>query len=122
MMPNKRILIVEDDANIRDVLKLALEFEGYEVVSAKNGKEGLDLLLPTDPGLILLDLMMPIMNGWEFVERLKEKNLFSKYPVVVVSAYSERAKVIDCKDFVLKPLELEDLLKSVKENFGVGQE
>lgn len=120
-MSIKKILIVEDDANIRDVLKLALEFEGYEVVSAKNGKEGLDLLLPTDPGLILLDLMMPVMNGWEFVEQLKQKNLFAKYPVIVVSAYSERAKAIDCKDFVLKPLELEHLLNSVKENYGTGE-
>jgi CheY-like chemotaxis protein len=120
-MSQKKILVIEDDANIRDVLKLALEFEGYEVVSAKNGKEGLDLLEETDPGLILLDLMMPVMNGWEFVDHLKEKNLFEKYPVVVVSAYSERAKSIDCRDFVLKPLELEDLLSSVKENFDRGR-
>ena len=117
-MADNKILIVEDDANIRDVLKLSLEFEGYEVVSAKNGKEGLELLNTTDPGLILLDLMMPVMNGWEFVDQLKEKNLFSKYPIVVVSAYSERAKVIDCHDFVLKPLELEELLLSVKKHFG----
>jgi two-component system response regulator MprA len=120
-MSNKKILIVEDDANIRDVLKLALEFEGYEVVTAKNGKEGLDLLAETDPGLILLDLMMPIMNGWEFVDHLKEKNLYAKYPVIVVSAYSERAKIIECRDFVQKPLELEELLTSVKTHYGAGQ-
>lgn len=119
-MTKKRILVVEDDANIRDVLKLALEFEGYEVTSAKNGKEGLDLLSKINPGLILLDLMMPVMNGWEFVEHLKNENLYQKYPVIVVSAYSERAKAIDCKDFVLKPLELEDLLESVKKNYGTG--
>lgn len=121
-MENKRILVIEDDANIRDVLKLSLEFEGYKVVCAKNGKEGVELLASTDPGLILLDLMMPVMNGWEFVDYLKEKNLFSKYPVIVVSAYSERAKAIDCKDFVLKPLELEDLLLSVKKHFGTANE
>lgn len=120
-MTKKRILVIEDDANIRDVLKLALEFEGYEVTCAKNGKEGLEILAKTNPGLILLDLMMPIMNGWEFVDQLKRENLFEKYPVIVVSAYSERAKVIDCKDFVLKPLELEDLLKSVKIHYGTGE-
>jgi CheY-like chemotaxis protein len=119
-MANKRILIIEDDANIRDVLRLALQFEGYEVVSAKNGKEGVELLASTNPGLILLDLMMPVMNGWEFVDYLKNENLFNKYPVVVVSAYSERAKAIDCRDFVLKPLELEDLLISVNKHFGTG--
>lgn len=119
-MTKKRILVVEDDANIRDVLKLALEFEGYEVTSARNGKEGLELLAQTNPGLILLDLMMPVMNGWEFVDHLKKEHLFQKYPVIIVSAYSERAKDIDCKDFVLKPLELEDLLESVKKHFGTG--
>lgn len=119
-MTKKRILIVEDDASIRDVLKLALEFEGYEVAIAKNGKEGLEMLSQTNPGLILLDLMMPVMNGWEFVEHLKNENLFKKYPVIVVSAYSERAKAIDCKDFVMKPLELEQLLESVKKNYGTG--
>lgn len=117
-MSEKRVLVIEDDANIRDVLKLALNFEGYEVMTAKNGKEGLDALENnTRPGLILLDLMMPIMNGWEFVEALKERKQYSNIPVVVVSAYSERAKVIDCTDFVTKPLELETLLNSVKKHF-----
>jgi two-component system response regulator CpxR len=116
-MENK-ILIIEDDANIRDVLKLALNFEGYDVVTAKNGKEGLEILeKDAPPGLILLDLMMPVMNGWEFVEALKDRRIFSKVPIVVVSAYSERAKVIDCTDFVLKPLDLDTLLNSVKKHF-----
>jgi CheY-like chemotaxis protein len=120
-METKTILVIEDDANIRDVLKLALNFEGYEVLSAKNGKEGLEVLENNSaPGLILLDLMMPIMNGWEFVEALKNRNIFNKIPIVVVSAYSERAKVIDCTDFVVKPLELEVLLNAVNKNFKVA--
>lgn len=117
-MSKKCVLVIEDDANIRDVLKLALNFEGYEVITAKNGREGLDALQgQTKPGLILLDLMMPVMNGWEFVDELKERKTFNDIPIVVVSAYSERAKAIDCTDFVVKPLELETLLTSVNKNY-----
>jgi CheY-like chemotaxis protein len=117
-MAEKCILIVEDDANIREVLKLALDFEGYRVFTATNGKEAFEALAKIPrPGLILLDLMMPIMNGWEFVEN-KNKDAFLKdIPVVVISAYSERAKTIECTDFVQKPLELEILLKSVRNHF-----
>jgi CheY-like chemotaxis protein len=120
-MDKKCVLVIEDDANIRDVLKLALNFEGYDVITAKNGREGLDVLQGHTPGLILLDLMMPVMNGWEFVEELKERKTFNQIPIVVVSAYSERAKAIDCTDFVLKPLELETLLTSVKKNYRTYQ-
>lgn len=121
-MSSKKVLIIEDDANIRDVLKLALNFEGYDVVTANNGQEGLQVLdKETRPGLILLDLMMPVMNGWEFVDELKKRDKDSQIPVVVVSAYSERARAIDCTDFVLKPLELETLLNSVNKNFKYVQ-
>lgn len=121
-MSKKCVLVIEDDANIRDVLKLALNFEGYDVVTAKNGKEGLDALETSiKPGLILLDLMMPVMNGWEFVDHLKEEHKFEDIPIVVVSAYSERAKAIECTDFVVKPLELETLLTSVNRNYRTYQ-
>ncbi len=117
-MNKKLILVIEDDPNIREVLKLALDFEGYEVLTAQNGKEGIEKL-DKNPnlGLILLDLMMPVMNGWEFVDELKNRETFNNVPIIVVSAYSERAKSIDCTDFVLKPLELEVLLQSVKKNY-----
>ena len=120
-MSKKCVLVIEDDANIRDVLKLALNFEGYDVVTAKNGKEGLDVLETAKPGLILLDLMMPVMNGWEFVDHLKEKHKYENIPIVVVSAYSERAKAIDCTDFLVKHLELETLLTSVDRNYRTYQ-
>lgn len=117
-MTKKKILVIEDDANIREVLKLALDFEGYDVVTAQNGKEGIEALDKNpNTGLILLDLMMPVMNGWEFVDVLKSRNQLDNIPIIVVSAYSERAKTIECTDFVLKPLELDNLLQSVKKNY-----
>lgn len=116
-MTKKDVLIVEDDANIREVLKLALDFEGYKVVLATNGKEAMDLLPKINPGLIILDLMMPVMNGWEFVEEIKKHEEYRHIPIVVVSAYSERAKAIECTEFVQKPLELETLLQAVSKHF-----
>lgn len=116
-MTQKEILIVEDDPNIQDVLMLALEFEGYKVVSANNGREALDILPQLNPGLILLDLMMPIMNGWEFVEKIKKIDSYKDIPIVVISAYSERAINIECTEFVQKPLELETLLSAVKRHY-----
>lgn len=116
-MNKKRILIIEDDLNIRDVMRMALEFEGYEVSVAKDGQEGLNALKESPhPDLILLDLMMPVLNGWEFVEIKKNDPTIQAIPVVVVSAYSEKAKCVECKAFIEKPLVLGDLLEIVKEN------
>lgn len=116
-MKKKEILLVEDDESIQDIIMLALEFEGYIVVCANNGKEALDLLPGLNPGLILLDLMMPVMNGWEFMEEFKKRGLSQDIPVVVISAYSERAVTIECTEFVQKPLELDTLLGAVKRHY-----
>lgn len=116
-MSSKEILLIEDDENIQDVVKLALEFEGYNVVAANNGKEALQILPKLNPGLILLDLMMPVMNGWEFMEEFKKRYDAKSIPVVVISAYSERAVNIDCTEFVQKPLELDTLLNAVKKHY-----
>lgn len=115
-MEKHTILVIEDDPSIRDILKLALEFEGYGVALASNGKEGL-LYLETMPlpNMILLDLMMPIMNGWEFMEIFKEQDKFKHIPVLIVSAFSEKAKTIEATAFIPKPVELETLINSIRE-------
>ena len=116
-MKKKKILIIEDDANIREVLELALEFEGYDIVTAVNGKDGIDQIgKGITPDLILLDLMMPVMNGWEFLEALKLDKTSNHIPVIVVSAFMDKSAPIDCKAFLSKPLHLEELLETVKEH------
>ena len=116
-MNKKKILIVEDDANIREVLELALEFEGYDIVCAVNGKDGVDQLAKgINPDLILLDLMMPVMNGWEFVEKLSMDQKNKNIPVVVVSAFIEKNTPIKCSAYVAKPVDLTHLLNTVKEH------
>ncbi len=113
---SKSILIVEDEESIRETLKLALEFEGYVVFTAVNGKEGLNVLpkLPR-PCLILLDLMMPVMDGWEFVSALQKDKVLATIPVVVVTAFSNKAKTIHAKEILKKPIDLETLFKVAKQ-------
>src|SRR5687768_645517 len=89
----KGILVVEDDNDIRETVQQILELEGYQVFTAANGKEALDALehIP-HPCLILLDLMMPVMNGWQFLEAKQRNAVISTLPVVVVSAVAEHVK------------------------------
>jgi CheY-like chemotaxis protein len=110
------VLIVEDDEQIRETLGLILELEGYSVRSAANGQEALALLRESPTSLIILDLMMPVMSGWEFLaEREKEESL-AAIPVVVMTAGSrsdERPRNINA--FLSKPVELEELLGTVSQ-------
>lgn len=108
------ILVVEDEKGIQDIIKIALEMEGYKVFTADNGKEGLELLPKMQtPCLILLDLMMPIMNGWEFVEALSKEMTLATIPVVIVTAYGERAHSVPSKGILKKPIDLDALLDQV---------
>lgn len=116
-MVKKQILIIEDDENIREVLQLSLEFEGYEVLTAANGSEGLKKLgLGVNPNLILLDLMMPIMNGWEFIEKIELDETNKSIPIIVISAFMEKGTHVKCAAFVSKPVDLTTLLNSIKEH------
>ena len=109
------ILIIEDDDSIRETLKLALELEGYDVKTAENGREGLKILLEMPkPCLILLDLMMPVMNGWDFAAALDEEIFLPPIPIVVVTAFGDKAKTLNQASSVIKkPVDLELLFKTV---------
>lgn len=111
----RSILIVEDEKGIQEVLKIALEMEGYEVYTADNGKMGLEILptIPT-PCLILLDLMMPVMNGWQFAEVISNDTALATIPMVIVTAYGDRARSIPSKGILKKPIDLDSLLTTVK--------
>src|SRR5438067_798583 len=115
----KEILIVEDDPDIRESLQVVLETEGYHARTAANGKEGVDALESIDaPCLILLDLMMPVMNGWEFLAVQRQSTRFSKVPVVVVSAIADRTRPLGPVEFMQKPVDLDQLLQIVKQHCG----
>lgn len=116
----KSVLVVEDDDGIRDTLRYVLEFEGYRVFTAANGREGLDILdkTPASPCLILLDLMMPVMDGWQFAEMLEHDRNHSETPVVVVTAFSDQVKAIKAKAMIRKPVDLDTLLQTVRKWCG----
>jgi len=109
------VMVVEDDHDIRDSLSVALADAGYEVVEASNGQVALDRLAIAEPGVILLDLMMPVLNGLEFLVRFRQNPRWSHIPVIVASA-NRGYDASDLGTFAVlrKPLDLNVLLEAVK--------
>jgi DNA-binding response OmpR family regulator len=108
------ILVVEDDASILDMVMQILRAEGYPVIGAKNGVEGLAEVDRSAPSLILLDMRMPRMDGWEFAAALRARGIAS--PVVVMTAADNAKRWADevgADGYVVKPFEFLDLLASV---------
>src|SRR4051795_10954972 len=88
------ILVVDDDEDIRETLRLVLELKDYQVLVASNGLEALEVMRTNRPQLILLDLMMPVLDGWEFVAELDKDPKLSDTPIVVITAYADRARPV----------------------------
>ncbi|KQY83911.1 MULTISPECIES: response regulator transcription factor [Paenibacillus] len=111
------ILIVDDDEKIVSMLRRGLAFEGYEVQTASNGAEGLSKLMDKEPDIVVLDVMMPQIDGFEVCRRLREAG--SKVPVLMLTAKDEvqsRVTGLDtgADDYLVKPFALEELLARVR--------
>ena len=116
---SKRILIVEDEKNIIDILSFNLSREGYDTMEAMDGKTGLQLALEQDPDLILLDLMLPEMNGFDVCRSLRAQGRTT--PVIMLTAREEETdKVMGLElgadDYITKPFSMRELLARVKAN------
>jgi len=116
----KKILIVEDDNIIRDALSEFLTNEGYETSTATNGKEAIDLAQKTSPDLIIMDMFMPVMDGWDATKIIKETENLGNTQVVCLSAYTsaeneEKSKQVKCDLILTKPIYPDDLKKNVEE-------
>jgi DNA-binding response OmpR family regulator len=90
-----RVLIVEDDQALIDLYEKKFINSGYEVIRAENGQEGLEKAQSEKPDVILLDIMLPVMNGFEVLKNLKKKNILDKIPVVILSNYGETKNVTE---------------------------
>jgi CheY-like chemotaxis protein len=113
------ILIAEDDADIREALRELLSEEGYRVLTTANGAEALRLFPRlTPPGLVLLDLMMPVLSGWQFLERVNAAPAAGKIPIVVLSASPVLEWPRGAVRVLRKPVALADLLAAVGEHCG----
>jgi two-component system response regulator VicR len=114
-------MVVDDDPGIQEVVKYMLESEGYEVISAKSGKEGLSLLEKVKPDYIFLDIMMPHMNGWEMLKELKSREDFKDIPVSMLTVKSlevdmlENNEVKKLVDYVTKPFTKKDILETLNQ-------
>ena len=111
-----RILVVEDDDAIRGVVSDVLRDGGYEVYEAINGADAMEQVDDQRPDLIVLDLMMPVMDGWQFVEQFRHKPFSNQVPIVVTSAShdlprtAERLKSLGVRTCLAKPFDVESLL------------
>jgi DNA-binding response OmpR family regulator len=117
------ILIIDDDTRIVRLLTKSLQVEGYQVVSASNSLLALDMLIDTKPDLILLDLMMPNMNGFEFCEQVRT---FSSIPIIIVTAVGQdKAKVhgldLGADDYLVKPFSIDEMLARVRARLRQAQ-
>jgi CheY-like chemotaxis protein len=115
-MTDRRILIIEDDEELAPILSEALSEEGYRVEVARNGEEGLAAAQRECPDLILLDLMMPVMDGWQFREEQQKIPALAAVPVVLITAdgrSSEKAKELGTAGHLHKPIALARLLAEV---------
>jgi len=111
------ILLVEDDTVLREELQAALEQDGYRVLLADDGQTALSVLSQLQPHLILLDLMMPVVSGWEVLAAIEQSPALSSIPVVVMSAYTEHAPR-EVAHVLRKPFSHEELRAVVRKLCG----
>jgi len=112
-----RLLVVDDDATIREMLDMVLVSEGYEVITAAHGAAALTLLDQVRPNVILLDMKMPIMDGWEFLRQYRRRP-GAKVPVVVRAADKDdkrRAADVGANAYIAKPFAIDDLIRVLKQ-------
>ncbi|HTZ10793.1 MAG TPA: response regulator [Candidatus Margulisiibacteriota bacterium] len=114
-----KLLVVDNEEDIVDILKKRLIQEGYEVEVAFDGEEALEKVRSTDPDLIILDLMMPKMNGFEVLKEVREKYKEKWRPVIIVSATSDLESVkksynLEADHYLTKPCTMENLLRGVR--------
>ncbi|PYQ73461.1 MAG: response regulator [Acidobacteria bacterium] len=114
-----RVLIVDDYPDAREMYSEYLQYSGFDVVEAQNGQEALQRAVDEQPDIILMDLSLPVMDGWEATRRLKADKRTASIPVVALTGHalagiSDGAKKAGCDAFVTKPCLPEDLVKEIR--------
>ena len=114
-----KILIVEDNPKNRDMLSRRLIKRGYEIVMAEDGQEGIDMTMSEMPDLILLDMSLPVIDGWEVAKHLKGDDATKHIPIIALTAHAmagDREKTLEagCDEYDTKPIRLPELLEKMK--------
>ena len=116
----KTVLYIEDDSEMIDLVALIIGRRGYDVVGAHGGREGLDLAQQNPPDLILLDLMMPDLDGWDVYKQLKAYDSTRNIPVIIITAKSQAIDrvlglhIAKVDDYISKPFRPKELLESIE--------
>ena len=118
-MGSKRILLVEDAATMRMVESMTLRGAGYEVLTASNGEEGVAKAIAEQPDLILMDVIMPKMNGLDACKKIRESENMKSIPIIMLTTRSEEDQVeiaftYGCNDYITKPFDTLELLEKIK--------
>jgi len=121
-MAPRKVLIIDDEAELREMLSIAFASQNYKIFTAKDGEEGLKLAASKKPDIIILDIKMPRLNGYEFLNQLRKTDKISAIPVVVLTSLTEEtdksdeewARSLEVEDFASKPIEPFELLESVE--------
>ncbi|MEO5767817.1 MAG: response regulator [Polyangia bacterium] len=122
-MRTSTILLAEDDLEIRDAVQELLEEKGYDVIPARTGRQALDFLSldpRSPPDLVILDLMMPIVTGWQVLETIQHDPALSKVPVVILTATSQD-RPTGAAAFLRKPFQIEVLLETIQRLDGANR-
>jgi len=124
----KRVLVIDDDADFLETTRLTIESAGYAVDTAPTGSEGLEQVKERRPDLIVLDVMMPGMDGWEVCEALKEDDQTAGIPVIMLTAVASQVrsttythgpgKATDAEDYIPKPVEPAYLVTRIEKLLG----
>jgi two-component system response regulator VicR len=120
METKRRVVYIEDEPEMIDLVRLILNRRGYEIIGANGGREGLDLVRAQTPDLVLLDLMMPDMDGWDVYQQMKADEHTQNIPVIVVTAKAQSIDkvlglhIAKVDDYISKPFSPQELVDSVE--------
>jgi DNA-binding response OmpR family regulator len=119
----KKVLIVDDEADIIEILQFVLEAQGYECITALDGEEGLKLARESNPDLIILDVMMPKMNGYKICRLLKFDEKYKNIPILMVTARAqdkdkEIGEETGANEYITKPFQVDYVIEKVKSYLG----
>jgi DNA-binding response OmpR family regulator len=122
-MEGKKIVIIEDEPDVLSNLKLFLESKGFTVTTAADGVEGLSKVKKESPDLIVLDVMLPKMSGFEVCRLLKFDERYKKIPIIMLTARVQENDIVmgqevGCNEYIMKPFELANLLDKINEHIG----
>ena len=124
----RKVICIEDDSAMIDLVTLILKNRGFEVLGATSGSQGLELISTQKPDLVLLDLMMPEMDGWDVYQRMKADEHMRSIPVIVVTAKAQNIdkvlglNIAKVQDYITKPFSPSELLKSINRVLGEPDE